>query len=103
MSLKGTNPILSYLSIACIMLFVISFAIGLGPIPFIYTAECFRQNARSSAMALSVLTNWTAGLLLTLIFPLMLGLVQQYVFLIFACCIGFALIIIITKVCVFNI
>lgn len=80
------------------MLFVVSFAIGLGPIPFIYTAECFRQNARSSAMALSTLMNWTAGLVLTLIFPFMLALIQQYVFCVFAGVIAFALIMIISKV-----
>lgn len=86
------------MSIVCIMLFVVSFAIGLGPIPFIYTAECFRQNARSSAMALSTLFNWTAGLVLTLLFPFMLELVQQYVFVIFACVIAFALSMIMSKV-----
>lgn len=96
--LKGNSPILSYMSIVCIMLFVVSFAIGLGPIPFIYTAECFRQNARSSAMALSTLFNWTAGLVLTLLFPFMLELVQQYVFVIFACVIAFALSMIMSKV-----
>jgi uncharacterized protein YacL len=80
------------------MLFVVSFAIGLGPIPFIYTAECFRQNTRSSAMALSTLFNWTAGLVLTLLFPFMLQLVQQYVFVIFACVIAFALSMILSKV-----
>jgi uncharacterized protein YacL len=96
--LQGNSLILSYMSIVCIMLFVVSFAIGLGPIPFIYTAECFRQNTRSSAMALSTLFNWTAGLVLTLLFPFMLQLVQQYVFVIFACVIAFALSMILSKV-----
>lgn len=99
-NLKETNQLLSYLSIVCIMLFVMSFAIGLGPIPFIYTAECFRQNARSSAMALSTLMNWSAGLVLTLIFPFMLAVIQQYVFCVFAGVIAFAIVVILTKVCV---
>ena len=77
-----------------------SFAIGLGPIPFIYTAECFRQNARSSAMALSTFMNWSAGLVLTFIFPFMLKLVEQYVFCMFAGVIAFAIVVILTKVCV---
>jgi hypothetical protein len=84
------------------MLFIVCFAIGLGPIPFIYTAECFRQNARSSAMALSSFTNWSAGLLLTLIFPFLLNLIGPYVFVIFAAVIGLAVLTIISKVCFFG-
>ena len=95
------------MSIVCIMLFVVCFAIGLGPIPFIYTAECFRQNARSSAMALSTLFNWSAGLLLTLGFPFLLDAIQQYVFFIFSGIIGLALAMIVIKVsfkldCILN-
>ena len=89
---------MAYMSIICIMLFVISFAIGLGPIPFIYIAECFRHNARSSAMALSTLFNWSAGLALTLIFPIMQSIIQQYVFLIFSGVLGLALVMIVLKV-----
>jgi hypothetical protein len=33
----------------------------LGPIPFIYCAEVFRQDARSTAMAIGMLANWTSG------------------------------------------
>lgn len=44
--------IFSYLSIVCIAIFIVCFAIGLGPIPFIYVTEVFRQNARGSALAL---------------------------------------------------
>ena len=32
-----------------------------GPIPFIYSAEVFPQNARSSAMAICIFTNWASG------------------------------------------
>ena len=98
LTFKESIKALSYLTVVCIILFVVSFAVGLGPIPFIYTAECFRQNARSSAMALSTFMNWSAGLVLTLIFPFMLELVQQYVFCIFAGVVAFALLVIISKV-----
>jgi hypothetical protein len=58
---KEKVQVLAYLSIVCIIIFVICFAVGLGPIPFIYTAEVFRQNTRSSAMAISLLVNWSSG------------------------------------------
>ncbi|CAF0955119.1 unnamed protein product, partial [Brachionus calyciflorus] len=98
LTLKGNNVILSYLSIVCILIFIVCFAVGLGPIPFIYAAECFRQNARSSAMALCSLINWTSSFLLTLTFPFLQQLIQQYVFLIFTGIITISFLIILKKV-----
>ena len=70
----------------------------LGPIPFIYPTECFRQNARSSAISLCVFTNYTAALILTLLFPFMQQLLQQYVFLVFLFVVVLGLLIIVKKV-----
>jgi hypothetical protein len=53
-------------------------------VPFIFTAEVFPSEARSSAMALVTLVNWLACLLLTLAFPLLVVILRQFVFLIFA-------------------
>lgn len=89
---------MSYLSIVCIILFIIAFSIGFGPIPYLYTAECFRQNARSSAMALSTFLNWVAGLLLIFAFPFVLEAIEQYVFCIFAGILALTLVVILTKV-----
>jgi SP family facilitated glucose transporter-like MFS transporter 1 len=83
LEMKDTNVIYPYLSIACILLFIVCFAVGLGPIPFLYTAEVFPQNARSTAMAVTTLVNWLSGLLLTILFPLLSALINQYVFLVF--------------------
>ena len=76
LSYKGRFPVFSYLSIACILIFICFFAVGLGPVAFIYTAECFRNNARSAAMSVSIAINWTSSLLLTLFFPF-LGLFMK--------------------------
>ena len=74
------------------------FAIGLGPIPFIYVTECFRQNARGAALAVCMLTNWVANLVLTLLFPSLIKLMSQYVFIVFAVIVFFSVVIIIIKV-----
>jgi len=88
----------SYMSIVCIVIFIMCFAFGLGPIPFIYVAECFRQDARGAAIAICMLSNWVANLLLTLTFEYMAMLLTDYVFLIFAIIVSFALFVIIKKV-----
>lgn len=77
------GQIFAYLSIVCIIIFIVLFAVGLGPIPFIYVAECFRQNSRSAAMAICILTNWSASLLLTLAFPFVQSALKEYVFCVF--------------------
>lgn len=98
LSFKKDYEILSYVSLFCILIFISSFAVSLGPIPYIYAAECFRQNSRSSAMALCSLVNWTSSLILTLMFPLLQSLIHQYVFLIFTLIISFSFLVIMKKV-----
>jgi hypothetical protein len=86
------------LSIACILLFIMCFALSLGPIPFLYAAEVFPQNARNSAISLCLLMNMLATLALTLGFPPLHQLLDQYVFLVFSGFMIVALFIIVVKV-----
>jgi SP family facilitated glucose transporter-like MFS transporter 2 len=72
-----------------------------GPIPFVYVAECFRSQARSTALAVAVFTNWMANLLLTLTFPYMADSLGDYTFLVFTGVVLLALCVIITKVKLF--
>jgi MFS family permease len=94
---KDDNPIYPYMSIACILIFIVCFAIGLGPIPFLYTAEVFPQQARSTAMAITTLVNWLSGLLLTIIFPILMPIISQYVFIVFGCVMTFTWIVLFFK------
>lgn len=94
----GKDITFSYLSIACIIIFIMCFAVGLGPIPFIYVAECFRQEARSTALAICMFTNWVANLVLTLTFPYLADLLQSYVFIVFTIIVGIAVVVIFKKV-----
>lgn len=84
LNLQHLSSIYSYLCILCIILFIICFAVGLGPIPFVYVAECFGPNSRSAAIAICMFTNWTANLLLTLAFPFLNDFLKSYVFLVFS-------------------
>ena len=63
---------------------MICYSLGLGPIPVVYSAECFRPNARSTAMAISMVTTWITNLFITFTFPFLVQVIGQYVFLIFS-------------------
>jgi len=86
-----------YISVVCFIVSVICFAMGLGPIPFLFVAESFPQSAKSSALSICMLINWFCNFVLTFTFPFVEGLIGQYVFLIFAFCIVVALVFIETK------
>jgi MFS family permease len=85
-------------SVACIVLFIMCFAVGLGPIPYVYVAECFRQEARSAGLSICMFTNWTANLILTLTFTALTNTLNQYVFLVFALIVGIILTVVVLKV-----
>ncbi|XP_077971738.1 solute carrier family 2, facilitated glucose transporter member 5-like isoform X2 [Styela clava] len=83
LSLQETVPAMSYASIVCVIIFIIGFAIGPGPIPWILTAEMFRQSARPAAFTLGCCLNWTFNIIVALIFPFMQKFMGQYVFVVF--------------------
>uniref|UniRef100_A0AC34QCE6 Major facilitator superfamily (MFS) profile domain-containing protein n=1 Tax=Panagrolaimus sp. JU765 TaxID=591449 RepID=A0AC34QCE6_9BILA len=85
----------SWVSIALVVMFVVSFAIGPGSIPFFYVSEVFGSNARASASALATATNWTCNFIIGLGFPPIQKLIGEYVFLIFSGCLIVAIIVII--------
>lgn len=74
------------------------FALGLGPIPFIYVAECFKQDSRSAALAICMFANWVANLLLTLTFPYLAKFLTNYVFLVFTAIVALTVAVIFKKV-----
>ncbi|XP_066279991.1 solute carrier family 2, facilitated glucose transporter member 5-like [Branchiostoma lanceolatum] len=74
---------IAYLSIVFIILFIIAFAIGLGPIPFIITGEMFRQGARPAAYMIIGSVNLVANGIVGLVFPILQARIGAFTFLIF--------------------
>jgi hypothetical protein len=72
------------LQVVCVLLFVASFAIGLGIIPFLYTAEVYPTYAVSGASSAALTVNWLCNFIIGLIFPTLQNACGPYVFLIFA-------------------
>lgn len=62
-------PAMSYVAISAVMIFVATFELGPGPIPWFIVAELFSQGPRPAAMAVAGCCNWTANFLVGMSFP----------------------------------
>lgn len=72
------------LSIVAVMIFVVFFQVGPGSIPWFITAELFKENARSSAVSVAGLVNWTGNFIIGLSYPPLQLAINGYTFAIFA-------------------
>jgi MFS family permease len=72
------------LLIASVFLYVASFALGIGPIPWLITSEMTPTYAASSVGAASTCINWCMNFLIGQIFPVIFAAIQGWSFLIFA-------------------
>ena len=59
---------LSWGAIAAVAVYVVAFALGLGPIPVFMASEIFRPGPRATASAVGAITNLTATLTVALLF-----------------------------------
>lgn len=68
-------------SVICLMVYIFSFAISIGPIPHITMSEIFPLHARGAGMGLSAMSNWAFNTLVIFSFPLLQhGLGIEYTF-----------------------
>ncbi|XP_076451529.1 solute carrier family 2, facilitated glucose transporter member 3-like [Babylonia areolata] len=82
-------------AIVCIVVahtYIIGFALGLGPIPFIVVGEIFRQEPRAAAMSLSLAFNWICNFILMMIFPSMKDGMGEYTYVVFSVILGAAIV-----------
>lgn len=85
-SFQKTQKSLAYISIICILCYVVAFAVGLGPIPWMVGSELFRQDARSKAMSFCGIINLLATFIIALGFEPVQEVLTQYTFIIFIGC-----------------
>lgn len=55
---------------ACILLFIVGFAIGVGSIPWTYLAEILPSEIKGPLAALATALNWVAAMLVAYLFPI---------------------------------
>ncbi|KAI8078757.1 general substrate transporter [Halteromyces radiatus] len=80
----GLKYEISPLQVICVMMFVAAYAIGLGVIPFVITAEVYPTYAVGTASSIALVINWLCNFIIGLIFPTLQTACGPYVFLIFA-------------------
>lgn len=69
----GTGaPELQWLSLIGLVLYIASFAVALGPLPWVMMAEIFPLRLRGLGMGAASLTNWGFNFLVVLTFPVLL-------------------------------
>ncbi|KAG5860909.1 hypothetical protein JTB14_025061, partial [Gonioctena quinquepunctata] len=62
---------LSLIPLGSLMLFMVSFCIGYGAVPWMLLAELFAPEIKGIASGIGVLTNWGCAFIVTMAFPLM--------------------------------
>lgn len=62
---------IGWLPLVCLVLFIISFSMGFGPIPWMMMAELFPVEYRGTASGITVIVNWFLVFVVTLCFPIM--------------------------------
>ncbi|XP_036369475.1 solute carrier family 2, facilitated glucose transporter member 3-like isoform X1 [Octopus sinensis] len=74
---------MGYVSIIIMLVYIIGFAVGLGPIPFNIVSELFTQGPRAAAMSMSLVFNWVTNFILLLTFPFLQLSMGPYTFILF--------------------
>ncbi|KAL7677684.1 hypothetical protein ACOME3_003923 [Neoechinorhynchus agilis] len=69
--LKSTTGIsnLNWITFPCMLFLVLGFAIGLGPMPFLYVGEVFRPEAKDAALGIALFVNYTSNIIVAFVFP----------------------------------
>lgn len=70
--------------VACIYLFVATFASSWGPLGWIYPAEIYPLRVRAMAVSLSTASNWLFNWILNFVVPLMMQRIHYGLYLLFA-------------------
>ena len=60
-----------YLALACMIVYVASFAMSWGPVTWVLLSEIFPNKIRGRAMAIAVAAQWVSNYLVSLTFPMM--------------------------------
>ncbi|XP_013865643.1 solute carrier family 2 member 15b [Austrofundulus limnaeus] len=82
---------LSYISVGCVVGIIAGFCIGPAGVPFLITAELFKQSHRPPAYTVAGCLNWLSNFTIGFIFPFMEEATGPYCYLIFcAICWGVA-------------
>lgn len=66
-----TSAFLNFLPIASLLLYIVAFSFGFGPVPWMVMGELFAPEIKGPASGLAVLSNWALTFVVTFAFPVM--------------------------------
>jgi SP family arabinose:H+ symporter-like MFS transporter len=78
--------------LSCIMLFLLFFALSLGPLKFVISTEIFPTHIRGQALSICIMTMWVSDWLVNLLFPILrdeLGIAATFFIFSFFCFLSF--------------
>jgi len=84
--------ITGWLMLSCIILFLLFFALSLGPLKFVISTEIFPTHIRGTALSVCIMTMWVSDWLVNLLFPIMrdgLGIAVTFFIFSFFCLLSF--------------
>ncbi|XP_014897323.1 solute carrier family 2, facilitated glucose transporter member 5 isoform X2 [Poecilia latipinna] len=84
LNLQASVSWMPYISIICVIIYVMGHAIGPSPIPAVVTTEMFMQSARPAAFMLAGAVHWLSNFTVGLIFPFMERGLGPFSFLLFS-------------------
>ncbi|XP_077998769.1 solute carrier family 2, facilitated glucose transporter member 1-like [Glandiceps talaboti] len=73
----------NYMALVCVYGYIINFAIGPGPVPYVLVTEVWSQGPRPTATSVSLQVNWWCNFIIQFFFPILQTSMGEYVFAIF--------------------
>jgi sugar porter (SP) family MFS transporter len=74
---SGLQDSASWVALVCLIVYIASFAIGLGPVFWLVISEIFPLSVRSPAMSLSTVGNWSSNFLVSSFFLTLVGAISR--------------------------
>ncbi len=74
---SGLQHSASWVALVCLIVYIASFAIGLGPVFWLMISEIFPLAVRSPAMSVSTVGNWSANFLVSSFFLTLVGAISR--------------------------
>jgi sugar porter (SP) family MFS transporter len=74
---SGLQQGASWVALACLIVYIASFAVGLGPVFWLMISEIFPLRVRSPAMSVSTVSNWTSNFLVSSLFLTLVGAISR--------------------------
>ncbi|MGA7705869.1 MAG: sugar porter family MFS transporter [Solirubrobacteraceae bacterium] len=74
---NGLQHSASWMALVCLIIYIASFAVGLGPVFWLMISEIFPLKVRSPAMSLSTVGNWSANFLVSSFFLTLVGAISR--------------------------